>query len=408
MKILWISHFLLYPEVGYGALQRSRNLLLELCKRHEVYLLSYYRAVDMQNISDINVAKLDLEQYCKKVILIKYSPDKYTYSKYIFMIKSIFSNIPYSIFLYRSKYLLRKTIDIVKTYHIDIVHADTMGLIEKSLDKIDAVKVLNHHNIESDMMFRRARKEKNIIKKLLFYKEAYQLTKYENKYCPVYDFNIMVSDTDNEKLKKRNRQIKTHVITNGVDCEYFKHHFRNANSKGLIFTGQLDWYPNLDAVLFFCKEVWPILKTRFDGLTFTIIGKNPPVELVSYIKTEQNIILKGFVPDIRGYIREAKVFICPIRDGGGTRLKILDALAQGIPTVSTSIGCEGIGLYNGNEILIANNKEDFVREICLLLSDISLCEKLSRNGRNLIEKKYSFHSLGKEINDLYIKINKRK
>jgi glycosyltransferase involved in cell wall biosynthesis len=404
MRILWISHFLLYPQIGYGALQRSRNLLLELCKKHEVSLVSYYRKVDLQLVSNLQEAKGDLEKYCKKVVLIPYPLDQNKLLKHILPIKSLFSTTPYSVNFYRSKVMMKEVVKMINTYNIDIVHTDTLGLIDEILDNIKAIKILNHHNIESDMMRRRAQDEKNFAKKLFLLREAYLLKNYESKFCPRYDLNIVVSTLDDRRLREINKDVKTVVIENGVDCDYYRYYPRTEECKGLIFVGLLDWEPNTDAMVFFIKEVWPLLKKRFNNLTLTVIGRNPPKKLQDAIDESDGIILKGFVKDVRPFVKRAKVFICPLRVGGGTRLKILDALAQGIPVVSTEIGCKGLGLEDYKNVLIANTPQEFMEKIGQLLTDKELCNRLSRNGRVFVEKEYSFNIIGEKLSSLYEQI----
>ena len=332
------------------------------------------------------------------------------FTKSIHAIKSLFSKLPYSICLYRSKDIEDEITNIINHNNIDIIHVDTIGLIDNILDRINSktVKVLNHHNIESDMMLRRAQKEESYFKKSFLVLEARNLQKYEYSFCPKYDLNIVVSDLDNKRLLDINKNIRTATIENGVDCKYFEHYYRGTNNRGLIFAGSLDWYPNDDAMFYFCREVWPILKNRYRDLSLTIIGKNPSGRLCSVVAKEQNIFLKGYVPDVRPYIKQAKIFICPIRDGGGTRLKILDALAQGIPVVSTNVGCEGLNLKDGEHILIANTPAEFFKQITLLLSNDELCNQLSWNGRYYVEEHYSFSAIGNKLSNLYEQLKSEK
>lgn len=397
---------MLYPETGYGALQRSRNLLLELCKENEVFLIAYYRKSDRQLVPDPEIARKDLEQYCKRVIIIPHYIDGHGIRKYAWLLKSLFSKVPFSVYLFRSEIIREKILALIATCGISVVHADTLGLMEDMLDKIEILKVLNHHNIESDMMYRRSRKESNPVIKTSLKHEAKCLREYEKKFCPAYDMNITVSDLDNERLKDINESIICSTIENGVDCNYYKYHPRSGNCSGLIFAGSLDWYPNADALLFFCRDIWPGLKRLHKGLTFTVIGKNPPDKLRLLMEGDKDIYFKGYVPDVRPYIRDSMIFVSPFRDGGGTRLKILDAMSQGIPVVSTALGCEGINISEGGNILIADTADDFISKISDLLTMPDLADQLSKGGRALVEKQYSFEVLGRKMRDLYENLQK--
>ena len=408
MKILWVSHFLLYPETGYGALQRSRNLLLELSRRHEVFLVSYYRARDLEVGIDIESARKNLETFCREVILLPYPFDTFPANRYLALLKSLLLHLPYSTEMYCPKSLSETVVSAVKKFNIDVVHTDTIGLIESVLDRLPCRKTLNHHNIESDMMFRRSEKESNVFKKVFFLFEARKLRSYEGKYCPRYDLNLLVSELDEERLLKIAKDIKTSVIENGFDCNYFPYTYRINRSQELLFVGSLDWYPNGDAMIFFCERIWPHLKRTYPDLKLTVIGKNPPDRLHMLVENEKDIDLKGFVKDVRPFVEKARVFICPIRDGGGTRLKLLDAFAQGIPVVSTKIGAEGLDAEDGKHILIADTEEAFIKQIERTLFDDDLCMQLSLNGRRFVEERYSYQAIGEKLSHLYGEIGKAK
>ncbi len=400
MRILWVSHFLLYPENGFGALQRSRNLLLELCRRHEVHLVSLYRRVDTRFISDIGVAQQDLQQYCRTVELIPYGSS--CWKKCMAGGKAFIASTPLSVSLYSSRALVARVLQLTRDYQIDLVHSDTLGLIDTILDRFPAaVKVLNHHNLESHMMFRRAETEHYRSKKFLFFKEASRLQTYENQVCRRYDMNLVVSDLDQDRLRHQNPEVRTSVIENSVDCRYYAYAPRDGAGQSLVFAGALDWYPNADAMRYFCQELWPSLKQRHSTLVMDVIGRNPPEDLRVLIAAQKDIRLHGYVSDVRPYVRRARVFVCPIRDGGGTRLKLLDALAQGIPVVATDIACEGLNLKHEEQVLLANTPDEFIRQIDRLLSDESLCHDLSVNGRKYVECTYSAVSVGEKLSTLY-------
>ena len=400
MKIFWISHFLLYPDTGFGALQRSRNLLIELSKYHEIICLSYYRDVDIRESVNLVAARDDLEKYCKRVLFIPHLSYSGTRYKYVTFAKSIASARPYSALIYRSQEFRNSIVDIIEKESMDLLYSDTLGLSDDVLKRINIPRILNHHNIESDMMYRRARKERNRIKKALMFYEAYKIKAYEKKYCHLYSKNIVVSDLDKARLSRINPEANIEVVENGVNCSYFGFHPRKENGAELIFTGGLDWYPNLDAMVFFCKKVWPKLSAEIPGIRLTIIGKNPGTELDGIAEKHKNIFIKGFVPDVREYMKKASIFICPIRDGGGTKLKILDAMAQGVPIVSSTLGCEGIDAIDGTHLLIANKPDDYLSAVKDLIGNLEKQNKLAANAYNLVKDKYSYITLGLKFNQI--------
>jgi len=400
MNVLWVSHFLLFPESGFGALQRSRNLLIELAKRHQVTLLSYYRDVDLQATRDVEVARLDLERVCNHVELIHLPFSQV--QKIKTGIQSVLFGRPHSVTLYRTTQLMQRADELVRTRGIDVVHVDTLGLMDDVIEKLPVrLKALTHHNVESHMMGRRAEKEPDPIKRWAYAHETAKLRRYEQRVCPQYDLNVMVSELDEMSLRRHIPHVQSVVIPNGVDCCYFAFAERTLESKSLIFTGGLDWYPNADAVRFMCLEIWPALRQRFPNLTLDIIGRNASNDLTRLVQTTPGVRLHGYVPDVRPYVRRAHMFVCPIRDGGGTRLKILDAMAQGIPIVATTIACEGLGMKHGEHVLYANTAQEYVMMIDRLLSDPALCSQLSLSGRRFVEEHYSFAKVGDKLSEIY-------
>ena len=405
MKILWVSHFLPYPETGHGALQRSRGLLLEMAKKHDIYLLAYDRIVGIRSKNVLKKAQDDLQGFCKKVDLVPYSENGCMNNRIFLALRGAFKFIPFSVSFYKSNHLLKQAVILLETHKIDILHAETLGLTDQIFDRTKIKSVLNHHNIESDMMCRRASKTNHIIKKFFYYHEARMLEAYESRICPKYSLNVCVSELDRKRLVKINKNIKTGVIENPVDCNYFKFEQHRMRGRTLIFVGSLDWYPNANAMITFCESIWPYLKKNIPELKLIIVGKNPPNQLLKITKKQRDINVMGYVNDVRPLIKGAAVYVCPIQDGGGTRLKILDALSQGIPIIANPIAVEGIDLTDGINILIAKTKEQFLKKLKLLFSNENLYEMLSIKGRKFVEKNYSTERLGEKMIKLYDSID---
>ena len=396
---------MLYPETGYGALQRSRNLLIELCKYHEVSLICLYRDADKKLAPNLMLAEKDLKKFCKTVCFIPHNLT--TVKRGFFIFKSIVTKLPYSVYIYRSDMLNKKILQLALDNTIDLVHSDTIGMLEPILNNIKAIKVLNHHDIESHKMLRRSANEEKIINRIFFRHEYKCIYEYEKIYYKNYDLNIVVSDIDQYRMKEINQNIQATIIENGVDCDYFAFNQREKNSHELIFIGALDYYPNYKAMLFFCNTIWPILKGKYPDLKLTIIGKKPPKQLISLIGSSKSIDMLGYVDDIRPHVKRATVFVCPIKEGGGTRIKILDAMSQGIPVVSTSIGAEGLNIENGNHILIADSIPEFVDGISELIENNELSNRISLQAREYVEKNYSYKYIGEKLATVYKGLSER-
>ncbi|MBP9838510.1 MAG: glycosyltransferase, partial [Proteobacteria bacterium] len=326
MRILWVSHILLYPETGYGALQRSRNLLLELAKHNEVHLICLTNSYNKDAI-DLTAAQLDLEKYCKSVHFINNSNQLKKYSS---IAQSLIFGNSYTEKLYNSRLLKSLVKKIVDKENVELVHLDTIGLFDdiKSVCKVRAS--LNHHNFESRMMKERANREENILKKLFILKEAQSIARLEKQIANTFDVNIFVSKNDLSDFNKEIVKVNSAVIENPVDLDIFKYQSELSSKKNIIFVGGLDWYPNLSAVNYFINSILPQLIERDNQIKFYVVGRE-----VKGLPQHPHVIYTGFVADLQEYLSSARVFVCPMLEGGGTRLKVIDALAAGIPLVST-------------------------------------------------------------------------
>jgi glycosyltransferase involved in cell wall biosynthesis len=262
-------------------------------------------------------------------------------------------------------------------------------------------KILNHHNIESHLLKRRIAFEPNPLKRLYYAIEANKLERYERRVCAEFDTNFTVSALDGERLLELVPSAKADVIANGVDVDYFTHDGGPIVPGNLIMASGMNWFPNRDAVLYMCNEIWPMLSSRTPDLTWTVVGASPPQQLIDLAARDRRVIVTGFVDDVRPYLSRAEIYLCPMRDGGGTRVKILDALAMSKPIVSTTMGCEGIAVTPDVDVLIADSPEDFVRQIERLHSDASLRRDLSQAARKLAVDQYSWPVIGRNLGAIY-------
>jgi glycosyltransferase involved in cell wall biosynthesis len=207
---------------------------------------------------------------------------------------------------------------------------------------------------------------------------------------------LVVSPEDGETLASLAPGIETKVVANGVDTEYFTPRADPGGST-LLFCGGLDWYPNGEAMAYFFDRIWPLLTRRLPHVRVVVVGRNPPAWLTRLGDSDRRVEVTGFVDDVRAYFREATAYICPIRVGGGTRLKILDALAMGVPLVGTTFACSGISVQDERHVLLADTPEALVNQVLRLLADPVLRANLAAQGRDLVCKDYSWPVVGRSL-----------
>ncbi len=404
MRILWLSHLVPYPPKG-GVLQRSHHLFVEIAKYHDMDLLAFNQedlmAPLFPNDDNFGLAEAEeaLKPSCNKIKFVEINSDKQAFGNYRLALKSLLTRDPYNINWLKSKKFSAILNEWAASENYDLVHYDTISLIPYLSTFATTAKSLDHHNIESHMLFRRAENETNPLKKAYFWQEGKRIEQAEQKYCPQFDINITCSDIDTQRLKEISPESKVTTIPNGVDTDFFSTRQAPELPNSLIFVGTLSWYPNAEAVLFIAEQLWETLSNQIPDITIDIIGANPPKALLAAAEKFKNFNVHGFVDDIRPYIDRASLYVCPISDGGGTKLKILDAFAMSKAVVAHPIACEGIDVTPDKNVAYASTVEEYVQQIKSLLKNPEQRQQLGTNARKLVEDKYSYASIGKTLSD---------
>jgi glycosyltransferase involved in cell wall biosynthesis len=297
--------------------------------------------------------------------------------------------------------LAARLIQTLKKLQPDLVHYDSVDLALFEPATSGLRRVLNHHNCESAMMERRAENEPNPLKKLYLRSQAGKLARVERDICSLFDVNLAVSELDANTIKKRAPTAHFHIVENGTDTTYFTPLVGQEEPASIIFAASMRFYPNAAAVRFLVSKIWPLIKARRPAARLYLAGQGSPEWMLRLGEADPNIQVVPTPEDMRPWVARASVFLCPILDGGGTKLKILDAMAMGKAVVSTSIGCEGLQVSPGKNILVADTPEDFATAVHNLLGDAALRQCLATAGRKLVEEKYSWEAIRGRLEGAY-------
>lgn len=411
MRILWVSHLIPYPSKT-GALSRSCNLLRELCQYHDVDVIAFKQSdlitpfynSEKEGLLD---AEKNLNSYCKSFHYINIPVESQRLGKYWLAAKSLFIQTPYTINWLQSDTMHKAIQDAVSSHNYDAVHFDTISLMPYIQHIGNIPYTMTHHNIESHMLLRRAEKEPNFLKKLYFWQEGKRLEKIEKHVCSDAAMNIVCSDLDIERLSNIIEHNNAISIPNGVDTEVFTPDIDVQEEDRIIFYGVMDFYPNIEAMLFFTEEVWPELSKKHPEIKMDIIGKNPPQSLINAVKTYNNITLHGYVEELQPMINKASIFVCPIMDGGGTKLKMLDSMAMQKAIVCHPIAAEGLSITNNVHAIFAETSTDFVDRIIELLKNREQRLCLGEKGRQHVINNFTYKNLGKKLANIYTLIDKQ-
>jgi len=399
MKVLWFSHIVPYPPAG-GASQRSFNLIRQASGRHTIRLVGFNsQALPKGLLEGYSKA---LSGYCERVDIWEMPiPWRRGLRWRVGLAVGPFSPTPYGCRCFWSKELVARLEGMVRENRDLILHFDSLDLALYSGVGADLPRVMNHHNCESALIQRRGRSARNPLKRAYLLNQAQKLARCERQVCPRFQINIVCSDIDAQALRAGGATIQTHLVENGVDTEFFRPVPGAEEASALIFTGLLNWEPNVNAIRYFVTEIWPLVRRGCPSARFYLAGRDPVPFVTGLPSQDRSIEVIPNPEDMRPWLARAAVYVCPLLEGGGTRIKILDALAMGKPVVSTSVGCEGLRVRQRENVLIGDSPQDFAGSVIEALNDPALRQTLGRAGRTLVERHYDWSRIGLQLEDAY-------
>ncbi len=398
MKILVVSSFLPYPLFSGGHI-RLFNLIKELSKRHAITLVCEKR--EYQTEKDIQ----EVEKICKQVIVI----DRKKQWSFRNITKAGFSVYPFLMVGHAQKSMRSKIEEILVKETFDLIHIETFYVMQ-NLPKVSIPTVLVEHNIEY-LVYQRFAQGSSIAFRPLFLLDVMKMKYWEQKFWKEATRLIAVSNEE-KKLMARDDVV---VVPNGVDIEKFKvqsSKFKNnKKEKRILFIGDFKWIQNRDAVEWMLKQIWPKINSELRTpasrgeqnleLKLWIVGRSIP-DSIKKLTDDRNVLFDENAPmETLEIFKQADILLSPIRVGGGTSFKILEAMASRVPVVTTSLGIEGIDARSGDDVLIADSPEGLANHTIRLLEDEEKYLRLAKNARELIEKKYDWKVIVKQLEQVY-------
>ncbi|WP_197475279.1 glycosyltransferase family 4 protein [Oleiphilus sp. HI0079] len=330
--------------------------------------------------------------------------EKNKWTRLKLIVSSLLSRMPYTIKWLESENVFQTLNQLTADNEYDLIHFDTVSL-DPFYSAILAGKnkstiVMDHHNIESHMMTRRAQKEENLLKRIYFKWEAIKLTKYEQTELNKYHAHVTCSDDDTKRLTQLVPNALIRTIPNGISLSDVSRDYAPKDNT-ILFVGGLSWYPNLEGVQFIIEQVIPLLKANNVRFHFKVIGEGASEKIKEKYRDTPEVQFLGFVDSLVEHYSSASVIVAPIFDGGGTKLKVLDALANNVPLVTTTLGCEGIKLTHEKNCLIADTATQIASNVQRIFEDERLGQELTKNGYQIIEEQYSYEKVGEQLCNFY-------
>jgi sugar transferase (PEP-CTERM/EpsH1 system associated) len=396
MRMLWLKSDLLLP-LDKGGKLRTWHLMRHLARRHEITYLAF--AEPGTKASDV----AGMQQVAARVETIERAePAKGTPRFYTDAALHLVDPLPYAVGKYRSRAFRRRVTALVAEQPFDLIVCDFLFPAVNLPKHLPCPAVMFTHNVESEI-WRRHADTRTGISKLLYGAQHRRMLRYEGRTLARFDGVLAVSGVDRDtfaRLYPGAIKHPVHVVQTGVDTEYFSPvpgPQSPVPSRALVFTGSMDWLPNEDAMLFFCRDVLPLIRAEEPETTLTIVGRTPTPAVKKLADDCPGVRVTGRVDDVRPFMRDASVYIVPLRIGGGTRLKIFEAMAMGKAVVSTTVGAEGLPVRDGEHVAIADEPHAFARAVVGLLRDPARRASLEATARALVMAHYDWSAVAGEL-----------
>ena len=397
MRILFLSPRQSLPARS-GAKLREYHFLRALAQSAEI---SYLYFIDPGSAP---LTASDLP-FCREVIGIP-KPPAYGAAK---TAMGLLGPWPLPILNYTSAEMSAAVARAIDGRDFDIVHLDSIHMIRYAIAAAERKPhlraIYNWHNIESEAMHRYSATTTSLTRRWYAAQTARKLETLESNILQSAFGHIVCSTRERDKLQQLAPKARIGVVENGVDTRYFAEQVPPAPTgtrRQIVFVGAMDYFPNSEAAIFFANNVWPPMKRALGVMELTIVGANP-VPSVLALRKHWGVNVTGMVPDVRPYYRGALAAVVPLRTGAGTRLKILEAMAAGVPVISTPLGAEGLEVTDGENILLVdpNDTQGWIDAVASVAESPELSEKLVAAGQHLVQTRYDWEILGSKLRRTY-------
>jgi sugar transferase (PEP-CTERM/EpsH1 system associated) len=385
MKILFITPRFPYPPLK-GDQVRSYNQIRILSQRHSITLLSF-----IENSEELNYVPM-LRRLCSHIETVELG----SLRSYLNVLWGIFSPLPLQIHYYYSPEMENRIRAVIENDGFDVVHVQLIRMAPYRAHFDEMPTVMDFIDALSLNMERRYRCDKGVLR-LGAYIEWRRIKNYEREVCKQFDGVIVVSPVDKEAMGSF-ANISVNPL--GVDTETFTFVSGWREPYSIIFTGNMGYFPNIEAMHYFVREAFPLIRLRIPEVRLYIVGANPPRN-IRKLSADENIMVTGFVDSIHEYLARTAVAVCPVRAGSGMQFKILEAMSTGVPVVATEYALKAIQATPGENIIVANEPAEFAHRVVELLKNPSLRQRLATNARQLIEKKYTWEISVRQLERIY-------
>ena len=384
MHILWIKTELLHP-IDKGGRIRTYNMLAALKREHRVTYLSLSDGTER----DDDVARASV--YCDTLVRVPFrAAAKPSIAFWADVARNTASPLPYVIARYRSAEMRARITQLVRDTGADLVVCDFLTPAVNVPDGLGVRTALFQHNVEAMIWERHAELAKNPAARAYMAEQARRMRRFEGQQCRRFDHVVAVSEQDADVMRRRYGVAAVSAVPTGVDTNFFTPRGETRDGRDVVFVGSMDWMPNDDGAAWFVDAIFPSIRRAVPDATFTIVGRNPTPRVRELADRVPGLRVTGTVADVRPYLERAAAVVVPLRVGGGTRLKIYEALAMERPVVSTTIGAEGLPVRHGEHILLADDPDRFASEVVALLQNPARGDRLGAAAAAYVRSEFGW------------------
>ena len=394
MKILFLANRIPYPPYR-GDKLKIFNLAKRLTGKHELHLITFAQSKDEFKY------RAELEKVFNEVTLI-YLPK---WRSALNCLPGLLTNKPFQVLYFQSSELQNKLNDILARHQFDAVHVQHLRMSPYLANRNDIPRILDLPDAFSLYWERRRTVPRGLLTKMFENMEQRRVFKYEG-ILKKYNLSLACSQEDIEYLENQHHSHNLRLLPNGVDLKTFfprDHNYTHHNT--ILFTGNMDYAPNIDSVIYFANEIFPLIKSQLPEVEFIIAGQRPVKKVLDL--ANDSIKVTGFVKDLAAMYNTASVVVAPLRFGAGTQNKVLEAMAMGVPVVCSNIGFKGLGIKSGEGAIMQISPKDFAGSVIELLRSQQLRENVGKKGIEIVKQHFDWDAIASLLEAYFFEITNK-
>lgn len=399
LRVVMVDEELPYPPTS-GKRIRTLNLTLRLAKRHQLTYICH-RNADSEEVRQ--AASFFADHGVETAVVDRPTPPKSGPRFYLRLVANLVSPLPYSVATHTSKPLRQALADHAAQHPVDVWHCEWTPYAEALRGIAYHRRVVMAHNVESLIWQRYFETETHPLRRWYIARQWRKFQRFERRALAEAEHTIAVSEADARRFREDFAIPNVDIVENGVDTDYFQPQSIRRETNRILFLGSLDWRPNLDAVRQMLKCVFPAVRAAEPSARLCLVGRNPSPALRRQIADVPGVELHGSVPDVRPYLAHCGLLVVPLRIGGGSRLKILEALACGTPVVSTRIGAEGLCLEAGRDLTVVEGIDELPPALISAIRDPKTMRTQAENGRRYVVAHYDWDRLAEQMERVWMR-----